>query len=149
MRGVFRWSISAVGKVVEKIRPHAVRYAAERYGGEQSDELTVCPTEDFCGKFAGAAGENREQKELNACVAARCEAYPTKLNPMEPVFLTNLLNRSLKRRRARDSGFGINENTVSAIEFETVLMIDELCDQHEIYERQKQSELILGMLGNR
>lgn len=53
-----------------------------------------------------------------------------------------ILDRARQIRRERDSGFGIDRDRLTQLEFEAVLLFDEWTDVYEARERREQIELM-------
>jgi hypothetical protein len=91
----------------------------------------VCPGETDCSRFEGARGENRVQKERNACTG--CDLFPTKKRGglAAAKSLQRLVNDAFVLRRRRDSGYPLAYDRMSWIGFEVMLMADAYVEAKE------------------
>lgn len=88
---------------------------------QQSETNDRCPGETDCTRFQSAAGATREEK-LHACTS--CPLLPTKIT-RESVDDEAIVDRVERLARERDSGKPLSFETMTELEWELLLVLDQ------------------------
>ena len=117
---------------VRAVEPIARREVLKIYGRSGGED--ICPSEELCDKFQSAGGANREEKEQDVCIGAKCPMFPTKpgKNSREALKLETLVHTALGIRRRNRSGYKVETWEMSPAEFQTVQMVDALIEAEEL-----------------
>jgi hypothetical protein len=143
------------GGIYRRLEPHIRRYVRTRldFKGQSNDGPQICPGEDQCEPFQATAGKTREIKERNICVN-NCpyNLYPTKINPnasAERDALIALVDRVGGIRQHRKAGFVVDEFMMTALEYRTLMSMEDHFSAFEEFSRFAQIEtyhLVRGFL---
>jgi hypothetical protein len=131
----FRKADRASSKVIEWVEPFVRRAVLKLYGEDASG--LICPGEADCERWASTKAKNRADKETKACHP--CHLYPTKTDRYKKrrKSLEWLTNSAFEARQRRNSGYPFENWQILSIQFETLLLVDALCEAQDLGYRHK------------
>lgn len=114
--------------------------------GQNVSGPRLCPGESDCSDWKGTAGATREIKERKVC--HDCPAFPTKLDLGKGHKQRQaIVESALQIRNERRSGYPRPLHRMTGIEFQTLLMIDQIVEREEVVLKIKANEMLAAALG--
>lgn len=114
------------------------------YGGT-SAAPQVCPGESNCEKWAGSAGR-RAAKERAVCHPCPMFGTKTGSGKHNHKYLTDLVTRSMHLRTLRIAGYPAELWEMTAVEFQCLIMIEQMIEEREIELKTETTEMLTAVL---
>lgn len=108
---------------------------------------TSCPGENQCDIWAATAGKTHAEKERKACHG--CQLYPTKLREGRERHkrFQRLVTDAMQIRVERLAGYPRPDSRLTALQFQTLLIVEQIIEQEELTIRQRVSTGLTAMMG--
>jgi len=115
--------------------------------GTPGEDPKVCPGETNCQRFQSSAGKSHREKEQNAC--SPCEMLQTKLAGGQKIAVRNagLVDAAMDIRNERLAGYPRPTWLMSTLQFRTLLIVEQIVEQQEVWLRREQGEILKAVFG--
>lgn len=150
-QGFLRYGDSKAGKLLGdngggEIQPIIARYIERMFGSGAGEG--ICPGETNCQRFQSASGETLKAKEANACFG--CALFPTKAPEAKKkrLYLENIVESAFRIRRERISGFPRSRHEITALQFYTLLRIENEIEARERFQQTQIFTMLSAMVKN-
>ena len=109
--------------------------------------MSVCPGETACDRFQSASGKTHKAKVKNAC--SNCSLLPTKSDDWKKSHksLTRLVMSAIRLRNERQAGYSRPLTAVRNIEFETLLIVEQIVEQEQMALQLGVKAILMGIAG--
>lgn len=111
--------------------------------GQSSETPTVCPGEANCDRWAGTSARTRDERIKKACVS--CSLFSTKLDGgKKHKQYKDLVQTALQIRRERLAGYPRPTHHMTPLQFQTLLMAEQMLEQEEMLLKQQNQVGLMG-----